>query len=126
MPARSAPPPVKTMPCSMRSDESSGGVRSSVTLTASTIAWTGSSMALRICSVEMIDGLGQSGDEVATADLGAQLLFERVGRTELDLDLLRGSFTERQLELFLHVRDQRLVEFVAADADRLTRHDATE
>ena len=44
----------------------------------------------------------------------------------MDLDLFSGSLTERQLELFFHVGDQCLVEFVTADANRLTRHDATE
>ena len=51
-PCRRAPPPVRTMPCSMMSAASSGGVLSRVTLTASMMADTGSSMALRISSVE--------------------------------------------------------------------------
>src|SRR5438445_7143530 len=45
-----APPPVSTMPRSMTSPESSGGVLSRVVLTASTIWLTGSSIALRISS----------------------------------------------------------------------------
>src|SRR3954471_20499461 len=49
-PRSNAPPPVSTMPRSMTSPESSGGVLSRVVLTASTIWLTGSSIALRISS----------------------------------------------------------------------------
>src|SRR3990172_5157916 len=47
---RSAPPPVSTMPRSMMSAESSGGVRSSATLTALTMIASVSSKASRISS----------------------------------------------------------------------------
>jgi len=78
-PCGRAPPPVSTMPCSMMSAASSGGVRSKVTLTASMMAATGSSMARRISSVEMTTVFG-AGHEVPATDLGVQLLFERVRR----------------------------------------------
>src|SRR5581483_2491690 len=47
----SAPPPASTMPRSAMSPASSGGVRSSVTFTASTMALTGSASASRISSL---------------------------------------------------------------------------
>ena len=49
-PLSRAPPPVNTMPRSMMSPQSSGGVLSSVDLTASTILVNGSSNALLISS----------------------------------------------------------------------------
>src|ERR1019366_749273 len=58
-PCSRAPPPVSTMPCSMMSAASSGGVRSKVTFTASTMAATGSSMALRISSVVVTTVFGR-------------------------------------------------------------------
>jgi len=67
-----------------------------------------------------------SRDEAHAADLRAQLFLERVRRTELDLDLFSGALSERELELLLHESDQSFVKFVAADAYRLTRHDAAQ
>src|SRR5204862_232960 len=58
-PCRRAPPPVSTMPCSMMSAANSGGVLSRVTLTASTMAETGSSTARLISSVEVTMVLGR-------------------------------------------------------------------
>ncbi len=110
----------------MMSAASSGGVLSRVTLTASTIADTGSSMASRISSVVVTIGLRQAGDEVAAADLGVQLLLERAGRTQGDLDLLGRALAEGQAVLLLDELDDRLVELVAADAHRLAGDDAAE
>jgi len=58
-PRSMAPPPVRTIPLSMTSAASSGGVRSRVFLTASTIWLTGSSIALRISSAPMVIVLGR-------------------------------------------------------------------
>ena len=58
-PLSNAPPPVSTMPCSIRSPESSGGVWSKVVLTASTMEVTGTSMALRISSLATTMVLGR-------------------------------------------------------------------
>src|SRR5690606_15285458 len=58
-PWSSAPPPARQMPLSMMSAASSGGVLSSVTLTASTMACTGSSMASRTSSVVVTMVLGR-------------------------------------------------------------------
>ena len=52
-PRRRAPPPASTMPLSMMSADSSGGVSSSVSLTVSTMALIGSEMASRTCSEVM-------------------------------------------------------------------------
>ena len=107
------------MPFSMMSAASSGGVLSRVTFTASTMADTGSSMASRISSVVVTIVFGQAGDEVAAADLGVQLLLERPRRAERDLHLLGGALAEGEAVLLLDELDDRLVELVAADADRL-------
>ena len=72
------------------------------------------------------DRLGQPGDEVATPDLGVQLLLERAGRAEGDLDLLGGALAEGEAVLLLDELDDGLVELVAADADRLAGDDAAE
>ena len=57
-PCRRAPPPASTMPRSMMSAASSGGVLSSVDFIASMICVTGSSSARRISSDEMITVFG--------------------------------------------------------------------
>src|SRR5919109_3151494 len=72
------------------------------------------------------DGLRQPGDEVAAADLGLHLLFQRVRGADLELDLLGGLLADQELVLLLDVVDDRLVELVAADADRLRDDDAAE
>jgi len=45
-----------------------------------------------------------------------ELLFQRESGAEGDLDLFGRPLTQSQAELFLHERDDRLVELVAADA----------
>src|SRR5919197_146009 len=72
------------------------------------------------------NGLRESGDHVAAADLGLDLLLHRVGGPDLQLDLLGGLRPDQQLVLALGVVDDRLVELVAADPDRLRDHDAAE
>ena len=114
------------MPRSMMSEASSGGVRSSVSLTASMIAWSGSSMREPDLLARQDDRLGQPADEVAAADLGLHLLVERERRADLELDLLRRLLPDHQLVLALDVVDDRLVELVAADPDRLRDDDAAE
>src|SRR4029077_16755118 len=54
----SAPPPERTIPLSMMSAESSGGVRSRAMRTASTMVATGSASASRISSSEMVSVFG--------------------------------------------------------------------
>ena len=70
--------------------------------------------------------LRQPGDEVAAADLGLHLLCEREGGADLELDLLGRLLADHELVLALDVADDRLVELVAADADRLGHDDAAE
>src|SRR6478736_3596558 len=72
------------------------------------------------------DRLRQPGDEVAAADLRVELLFQRVRARERDLDLLRGSLTERERVFLLDVRDDRVVELVARDPDGFARDDAAQ
>ena len=122
-----APPPVMTMPRSMMSAASSGGVLSSVTFTASTI--DGGRLLDRFADLrrcEMTIVFGQTGDEVASAHLGVELLLERPRARELHLHLFGGALTERERVLALHEVDDRFVELVAADAARLAHDDAAE
>ena len=49
------------------------------------------------------DRLGQAGDEVAAADLGVELLLERAGGAERDLDLLGRALAEGEAVLLLDV-----------------------
>ena len=109
------------MPRSMMSLASSGGVLSSVALIASMIACTGSSSARAHLLGGEDDRLGQAGDQVAAADLGLLLLRQRVGRADLELDLLGRLAADEELVLLLDVADDRLVQLVAADADGLAR-----
>src|SRR4051812_9804017 len=68
--------------------------------------------------------LRQAADQVASPDLRLDLLGQLVGRADLELDLLRGLGADHQLVLALDVLDDRLVQLVAADADRLGDDDA--
>ena len=114
------------MPRSMMSEASSGGVRSSVSLTASMICVDRLLERAADLLAGQHDGLGQPGDHVATADLGLDLLAGGERRADLELDLLRGLLADQQLVLALDVVHDRLVELVAADADRLRDDDPAE
>ena len=70
--------------------------------------------------------LGRPRHQVAAPDLGLLLLRQRVGRADLELDLLGRLAADQQLVLLLDVADDRLVELVAADADRLAHDDAAQ
>jgi hypothetical protein len=72
------------------------------------------------------DRLRQAGDDVATADLGLELLRQRVGGADLELQLLSRLLPDQHLVLALRVVDDRLVELIAGDADRLRHDDPTE
>src|SRR5665647_71264 len=72
------------------------------------------------------DRLGQTGHEVAAADLGLLLLRQRVRGADLELDLLRRLAADQELVLLLDVTDDGFVEFVAADTDGLADDDAAE
>ena len=108
------------------SEASSGGVRSSVSLTASMICDERLLERLADLLAREHDRLRQAGDHVAAADLGLDLLLHRVGRADLELDLLGRLLADQQLVLALGVVDDRLVQLVAADADRLRDDDAAE
>ena len=125
-PCSSAPPPASTMPRSMMSAASSGGVLSSVDLIASMIWETGSSSARRTSSDEMTTVFGRPGQHVATPHLGLHLLGQPVARADLELDLLGRLLADEELVLLLDVVDDRVVHLVAADAERLRDDDAAE
>ena len=98
----------------MMSAESSGGVRSSATRTASTMMPTGLRERLADLRVGQREGLGDAVDEIAPLDLHRERLVEGVGRADLDLDLLGGPLADEQVVLALDVLDDRLVHLVAA------------
>ena len=72
------------------------------------------------------DGLRQAADQVTAADLGVRLVRGRAGRSDRHLDLLGGPFAQHERVLLLDEDDDRLVHFVAADADGLGGYDAAE
>src|SRR5207249_3134525 len=49
------------------------------------------------------NGLGHALDEVAALDLHGQRLIQRIGGTDLNLDLLGGAFADEQVVLALEV-----------------------
>src|ERR1700749_2281516 len=114
------------IPRSMMSDASSGGVRSSVCLTASMICETGSSSAPRISSLVRMTVFGRPETMARARNPGLALLGRSVRRADLELDLLGRLLADEQLVLALDVVDDRLVELVTADADRLRNDDPPE
>ena len=90
------------------------------------MAATGSSIASRISPCTGHDRLRQAGDEVAAANLEVQLLFERPRRAVVALDLFGGALPEGDAVFLLDVVDDRVVQLVAADADRHGGDDAAE
>src|SRR5215831_5963996 len=72
------------------------------------------------------DGLRQPADQVPAADLGVGFLGGGVRRPKRHLDLFGGPLAEHQRVLLLTEGDDGLVQFVAADPDRLRGHDAAE
>jgi hypothetical protein len=94
----------------MTSPDSSGGVSSSVAVTAWTMAFVGSSTAVRISSLESVS---VRGSPVCRS------------RPRTSASISSGRECEHVV-LALDVRDDRLVELVAADADRLRDDDAAQ
>jgi hypothetical protein len=86
----------------------------------------GSLRASRISSESTTIVLRDAGDEVAALDLHRHDGAGRGGGADLDLDALGGALADQQVVLALDVLDDRLVELVAADADRLAGDDAGE
>src|SRR6202011_3660913 len=82
----SAPPPVSTMPRSLMSAESSGGVRSSATRIAFRIVATHSQR---------------------------QPLLQRIPRADLHLDLFRGTLAHQQVVFALQILHHRFVHLIA-------------
>ena len=126
IPWSSAPPPASVIPRSMMSPASSGGVRSSVSLTAAMIWLTGSSSAARISVRGEHDRLRQPGDHVAAADLGGELLRSGAAEPISSFTSSAVCWPISELVLVLAVVDHRLVHLVAADPDRLGDDDPAE
>src|SRR5580658_10504994 len=72
------------------------------------------------------DGLGHAFDQVASFDLHGQRLVQRIGRPNVDLDLLCGALTDEQVVLTLEVIHDRFVHLVAGHADGTGIDDAGE
>src|SRR5204862_5105045 len=68
----------------------------------------------------------QARDEIPAADLHLQLTLEGQRRADLDLDLFGRALADHQVVLLADVGGDRLVELVAANAERGRHHDATE
>src|SRR5207245_2084310 len=63
-----------------------------------------------------LDRARQPGEKVAASEEGRDLLVQRVGRADGDLDVLRGPLAHEQVELAPGVRNDVLVHLVAAEA----------
>ena len=118
-PGSSAPPPARTMPWSMMSATSSGGVSSIVSLIVSTICCDRHLDRLADLVGADLDRARQAGQQVAAAERDALLVpLARVGGADRDLDVLGRALAEEQVVLAPGERDDVLVHLVAADADR--------
>ncbi len=72
------------------------------------------------------DRLRNACHEVAPFDFGRQLLFERMGIADLNLDALRGLLADRQVVLSLEVGGDGVVHLVSPDANTLGIDDSRE
>lgn len=69
-------------------------------------------------------GLGQTGDHIAAVDLDVELVLERHGGADLDLDVLCRTLADGQVVGITNVREDGLIELVAGDTDGLRDDDA--
>ena len=69
-------------------------------------------------------GLGQARDHVAAVDLDVELVLERHGRTDLDLDVLGRALADSQVIGIANVGKDGLIKLVTGNANGL-RHDDT-
>src|SRR5579864_3858749 len=70
--------------------------------------------------------LGAALREMAALDLHGGFVFEGAGRSDLDLDLLGRPFANQQIVRFPGMLDDRVVELVSGDPDRLAVHNASQ
>src|SRR6266496_4401982 len=68
--------------------------------------------------------LGDTGDQVAALDLHLPLFAHRRRRSDLNLDLLGRGLADEKVVVLAHELHDRLIQLVAAGADRRVRHDA--
>ena len=117
-PRSRAPPPVSTMPRSMMSPASSGGVWSRVARTASTIACSGSSRAWRTSALETttVRGRPETMSRPRISASGSSGSGNAEPRVILTSSAVRSPSIRRVL--LLHPGHDRLVEVVARGADR--------
>src|SRR5216683_472645 len=118
MPRSCDPPPDSTRPRSKMSAASSGGVSSSTLRTAPTISPSGSWIASAM-SFEVTSWLRGRPDDVASAHLGSQRLLHLDRRADRNLHLLGGSLADQEVVPALEISRDRVVDPVAADANRV-------
>ena len=103
-----------------------GGVFSSASLTASMISVTSGSSASRVSALVTFASRGRpvAGSRPRTSVCGVALV--RRAAADLELDRLGGGLADRQPVVAADVAGQRLVEVVAAHAQRARHHDPAE
>ena len=116
-PRSRAPPPVSTMPRSMMSPASSGGVWSRVTRTASTIACTGSSIAVRTSELVSVTVRGSPETRSRPRISASRSAGPGERRAEGHLDLLGRRLAEQERVLLLHPVRDGPVQLVAGGPD---------
>src|SRR5580700_108341 len=70
-----------------------------------------------------LHGLREAVDQVAAANFHRQFLFELVGRTDLDFDLLGGPLADHEIVDAPDVSNDRFVHLIAGNAKRLRDDD---
>src|SRR5690606_2679478 len=71
-----------------------------------------------------VQRLRETGDGIAAFDFEGQFLLQRGSRADADFDFLGGAFSDEQVVGPLHVIDDRVVNFVAADANAFGENDS--
>ena len=122
-PRKRAPPPVSTSPVSARSATSSGLQCSITALMQLRIASTGPRSASRISS--LVTTAFRGTPLIVSSPLTSVVSSCSSGKraADFDLDVLGTLLADPQREVPLEVVDDRLVHFVAGDADRAADDD---
>src|SRR6266849_786697 len=109
---RSAPPPARTMPRSLISAESSGGVRSRGRTDCAHNC--GHAFIQRFADLAIVHGnrLGNALYETSALDLHCHRFLESGCRPNLDFDLFRHAFTDQQVIFPFHIVHDGLVHVI--------------